>query len=144
MEFDTTELKEGENILFGERVNVHIDSNEKNFSGNFNKISTSDVLSFDNINGVLHVRNRRIGDKIRIHGVNKSVKKLFIDKKIPKEYRNIIPVIFDDEGILYIPFIGISDRAYCNVAVSAKKITTTLNSVKTERWNNAYEKEKQR
>lgn len=144
MEFDTTELKEGENILFGERVNVHIDSNEKNYSGNFNKISTSDVLSFDNINGVLHVRNRRIGDKIRIHGVNKSVKKLFIDKKIPKEYRNIIPVIFDDEGILYIPFIGISDRAYCNVAVSAKKITTTLNSVKTERWNNAYEKEKQR
>ena len=139
LEYDANELKEGENLLFGGRVNLYIESDEKKFTENFNKISTSDVLSFDNINGVLRVRNRRIGDKIRIHGINKSVKKLLIDKKIPKEYRNIIPVLFDDEGIIYIPFVGISDRAFSNRAVDVKKITTIYNSIEAERWNCAYE-----
>ena len=66
----------------------------------------------DKIIGGLKARDRRAGDKIRIHGVNKSIKKLMCDKKIPLDIRGRIPVIYDDEGILAVPFVGISDRAW--------------------------------
>ncbi|MBE6691809.1 MAG: tRNA lysidine(34) synthetase TilS [Ruminococcaceae bacterium] len=142
LEFDETELHYGENSMFGDRVKVVINSKDNKNTENVNKISTTEQLSFDNIKGTLRVRNRRVGDKIKIHGINKSLKKLFIDKKIPKEYRNIIPIILDEEGILYVPFVGISDRAFLKNSDSTITITTLLNTVETERWNKAYEEKK--
>ena len=80
-------LKLGDNEVFGNRVSVRI--NEKCEESNIvNKIFISNLISFDNIKGNICVRNRRTGDKITINGINKSVKKLFIDKKIPKEFFN--------------------------------------------------------
>ena len=58
---------------------------------NINKLYTTAYLSADQIIGKLYVRNRRSGDKIFVNGMNKSLKKLFIEKKIPKEYRDTIP-----------------------------------------------------
>ncbi len=139
--FDDEKIELGDNLLFGDRVSISISNEINEIVENFNKISTSNILSFDNINGSLYARNRRMGDKICIHGVNKSVKKLLIDKKIPKEYRDIIPVILDEEGIIYIPFVGISDRVFPKDNSNLRKITTILNTVHAERWKNAYEKE---
>ncbi len=139
IEFDEVPIDIGYNKLFGDRVALIINSEVKHFE-NINKISISNVISFDNIKGALHCRNRRIGDKILINGMHKSVKKLFIEKKIPKEYRDIIPIIMDSEGIIYIPFVGISDRALCKNGRSITKVTTVLNTVDSERWGNAYEK----
>ena len=59
--------------------------------------------------GSLYARPRREGDKIRIRGMEKSVKKLMCDMKIPLELRARIPVICDDNGILAIPFVGVRD-----------------------------------
>ncbi len=135
--FDPVDISIGENKLFGDRVDVLIDRNKH--LENVNKISITDKLSFDNIVGELSVRNRRIGDKILVHGMHKSIKKLFIEKKIPKEYRDIIPIIFDSEGIIYVPFVAISDRVYPKNSTDIKTITTIFNSIDTERWMNAYE-----
>ena len=138
-EFEECVLKENDNSYFGGRVDIGFYNNFVNCE-NFNKISISDLLSFDSIKGVLRVRNRRTGDKIRIHGINKSLKKLFIENKIPKEYRDIIPIFLDDEGIIYVPFIGVSDRAVPINALDKRQICTVFNTVDKERWNNAYEK----
>jgi hypothetical protein len=64
---------------------------------------------------------------------------LFIEKKIPKEYRDIIPIFFDDLGIIYVPFIGIADRAVCKTIESGTHIKTVLNLIDNERWCSAYE-----
>lgn len=138
-EFEPIKLELGENIIFNNDVLLDICENiDKNKI--FNKLSTTEKLSFDNIVGSLSVRNRRTGDKIKVNNINKSVKKLFIDKRIPKEYRNIIPIIIDDEGIIYIPFVAVADRVKVNKDSKAITINTVFNSVDKERWLSAYEK----
>ncbi len=130
----------GENTVFGDRIIIEISDNEILPCKNFNKISISIKLSFDNISDGLCVRTRKTGDKICIHGMHKSLKKLFIEKKIPKEYRDIIPVFYDDKGIIYVPFVGIADRAFPINSSNIKYVNTVFNSIDKERWNNAYEK----
>ena len=59
--------------------------------------------------GKIVVRSRLPGDRIRLSGGTKSLKKLFIDRKIPAAQRLRIPVIADEEGILGVWGIG-ADR----------------------------------
>jgi len=56
--------------------------------------------------GKLVVRARKSGDTIRLHGGTKSLKKLFIDEKIPAAKRETIPVLADDDGVLAVIGIG--------------------------------------
>ena len=58
--------------------------------------------------GTVTVRSRQAGDAIRLSGGTKSVKKLFIDRKIPAAHRSAIPVICDESGILGIGSIGVN------------------------------------
>ena len=43
--------------------------------------------------GTVRIRPRQAGDSIRLHGGSKSLKKLFIDRKIPAAQRDSVPVI---------------------------------------------------
>lgn len=56
--------------------------------------------------GAIHIRSRQSGDAIRLSGGSKSLKKLFIDRKIPAAERKRIPVLYDDDGILGVYSIG--------------------------------------
>lgn len=56
--------------------------------------------------GEVVVRSRKSGDTIRLYGGTKSLKALFIDKKIPASVRDTIPVVADDEGVLGVWGIG--------------------------------------
>ena len=63
-------------------------------------------------NGTVILRPRQAGDTIRLSGGSKSLKKLFIDRKIPAAQRDQIPVLCDDAGILGVYSIGVNlDRA---------------------------------
>lgn len=138
--FEPVDLNGGTNDIFADRVTVIISDTVYKSDLFVNKIVISQLLSFDNIVGELKVRSRREGDKITVFGVNKSVKKLFNERKIPKEYRDIIPIIYDEQGIIYIPFVGIADRAFPKEKNTAKSVTTVFNTIDKERWSNAYEK----
>ena len=62
--------------------------------------------------GNVFIRSRQSGDAIRLPGGTKSIKKLFIDRKIPATQRDQIPILCDDAGILGIPGISVNlDRA---------------------------------
>ncbi len=50
--------------------------------------------------GTLIVRTRQAGDSIRLSGGRKSLKALYIDRKIPAQERDRIPVVADDAGVL--------------------------------------------
>ena len=56
--------------------------------------------------GALVVRSRQAGDEMRLPGGTKSLKKLFIDKKIPASQRPFVPVLADEEGVLAVYGLG--------------------------------------
>ncbi len=102
------ELCEGHNPI--SQTNSEIFIGNSHNAKNIYKKET--ILYFDSakINGVLFARPRRAGDKIRIGGMSKSLKKLLCDKKIPLDIRSRLPVICDRSGIVAVPFIGVCDR----------------------------------
>lgn len=59
---------------------------------------------------VFYLRSRLPGDEIRLSGGTKSLKKLFIDRKIPASQRHMIPVLADDKGVLAIYHIGVNQN----------------------------------
>lgn len=64
-----------------------------------------------NSRGILIARNKQDGDKIYHGKMTKKLKTLFCDKHIPSHYRDKIPLICDDDGILLIPTIAVRDGA---------------------------------
>lgn len=62
--------------------------------------------------GQLIIRSRQSGDAMKLPGGTKSLKKLFIDRKIPAAARGSVPVIADENSVLCVYGIGIhQDRA---------------------------------
>lgn len=58
--------------------------------------------------GHLILRHRYSGDEMRLTGGTKSLKKLYIDRKIPAAARLQIPVIADDRGVIAVYGIGVN------------------------------------
>lgn len=58
--------------------------------------------------GNITVRSRQSGDTIRLSGGTKSLKKLFIDRKIPAHLRSAVPVIADERGVIAVGGIGVN------------------------------------
>ena len=101
-------LTDGKNSI--PQINAEIitkGSQDENISEN----SISLHFNSAKICGSLVARNRQSSDKIKVNGVNKSIKKLLCDKKIPLEIRYRLPVICDDEGVIAVPFLATADRA---------------------------------
>ncbi len=62
--------------------------------------------------GIVTVRPRAAGDVIKLPGRGtRTLKKLFIDRKIPLTRRPLLPVIADDRGVLAVVGIGADERA---------------------------------
>lgn len=74
--------------------------------------------------GKISIRPRRTGDIIRLCRSNgsKTLKKLFIERKIPASKRALVPVIADDNGPLAIYSLGADSRAAANPGDPVLKI----------------------
>ena len=68
-------------------------------------INTANTFTF-HPQGQLRLRSRRSGDELQLPGGTKSLKKRFIDRKIPAPERPFIPIIEDDAGILAVYGFG--------------------------------------
>ncbi len=123
------------NVKIVNGINEIKEINAKFFYGSQNvyKLSTSVTVNCDNIVGDLFARQRMPGDKIKVFGVSKDVRKELINKKIPLYLRRSIPVFYDKEGIVYVPFIGADDRVF------SKTEQTVLGMICPE-MENSYEK----
>lgn len=58
-----------------------------------------------------HFRPRREGDVIFCGKMNKKIKKLMSEKKLPLSLRNSLPLLVSDEEILWVPSVALCDRA---------------------------------
>ena len=74
-------------------------------------LSTEFPLSCAGICGMIQYRSRRPGDRLRLRGVNRSVKKLFSESGLPVSVRDAVPLLADAQGVLCVPFVGVADRA---------------------------------
>lgn len=76
--------------------------------------------------GAVLVRSRREGDSLRLTGGTKTLKKAFIDRKLPAAQRSGIPVLCDEAGLLGVYAIGVNrDRA----AQSLPAVTITIERI---------------
>lgn len=69
------------------------------------KVFTTDHFTVSPVGKVV-VRSRQPGDKMRLFGGTKTLKELFIDRKIPAAQRMQIPVLADDAGVLGVYGLG--------------------------------------
>lgn len=87
-----------------------------------NNLLLNNLLDCDRIVGSPIIRSRLPGDSIRLfkRGCTKPLTKLYSEYKIPAEERDTLPVIADDEGVIWICGIGVSGR--CAVNEKSKNI----------------------
>lgn len=126
-------LFDGENLLpGGSTVTIGANIGEKLENINFvYKVSTKTLLNTDKIKGNLYARRRAAGDVILHGGMHKSIKKLFCDRGIVPDARVVLPLICDDDGVVYVPFIGVRDgMAYDGTG----ECTSVMVALPTERY----------
>ncbi len=93
-----------------------------NYSEFIHNFSDTDVIDCDTVSGNLVLRTRKAGDVFTFHkrNVTKSLKKLFTEENIPIEIRNKIPVISDDNGVVWVFGFGVTKR--CRVTYQTDNI----------------------
>ncbi len=72
-------------------------------------VNTANVFTVET-DGPIYLESRREGDSITLPGGTKSLKKLFIDRKIPATQRLRIPVVRDGNGVLAVYGIGADEK----------------------------------
>lgn len=82
--------------------------NGKVIKKGFDEGNSNDIcrLCSKEINLPLIIRNRRIGDKMKVKGLNgsKKIKDIFIDKKINSKERDLWPVVVDStNNVVWLP-----------------------------------------
>lgn len=107
-------LEIGENE-FCDNVVVANTLSRKDFFNNYYKM-LENAIDCDKIKGTVLLRSRREGDKIflRKRKVTKSLHKLFIEMKIPSEKRDCVPVLCDEEKILWVGGVGVNGECCVN------------------------------
>lgn len=91
-------LNVGQSVILSTGVEVRCEAAEEGISTPYSFVVCPE--------GPVAIRPRMPGDSITLPGGTKSVKKLFIDRKIPAYERLHIPVAADERGVLGICGIG--------------------------------------
>ena len=68
-------------------------------------INTKGIFTV-NATGAITLRTRQAGDSMRLNVGTCTLKKLFIDRKIPAHQRSYIPVLADEQGVLGVWNVG--------------------------------------
>ncbi len=103
----------GENSVPGRNCKIFVE-NENSASPidaykNIYKIVKRIKISSDIIKNNIWVRNRADGDSIKYGNMTHSVKKILSEKKVPSSCRPDYPVIYDSEGLLFVPPYAVRD-----------------------------------
>ncbi len=101
-------LKFGFNEITGTQFALILSLDEpQNTPEGYSLYSSAEIKALDGYN----VRNRTEGVSILDGGVNKKIKKLMCDKKIPLYDRDTLPLVFCENEIIYAPKCAIADKA---------------------------------
>ena len=107
---ETKKIEIEENVLeeFGIIISLELISADEI---DFNNADIK-YIDYDKVSGELWIRQRKSGDKFSPLGLggSKKLKDYMIDKKIPQDKRNSIPILCDSSGIIWVIGYGLSDK----------------------------------
>ena len=94
----------------------------------FNNLLLNNALDYDKICGKIVLRGRKPSDKIRLKGRNctKSLKKLLNEAKTDEYIRDAIPLISDDNGVVWLYGFGVDE------SVAVDDLTKTVILIENE------------
>ncbi len=74
-------------------------------SGHPGKSTTGDAMDLDRVGGGLRIRGRRKGDRFQPLGMeqSKSLREFMIDARIPRRWRDGLPLLVSERGIVCVP-----------------------------------------
>ena len=101
-----------EDVNYIKEINVEALLSDKPFDKTYSNVYKKSIqvdLSSAIINGKAYLRPKKDGDSIYYGGMTHKLKKLFNDRKIPLEMRKKIPVLCDDNGVVWLPGFGVRD-----------------------------------
>lgn len=77
-----------------------------------NNLLLNNLLDCDRIIGKPVIRTRKEGDRIRLYsrGCTKTLKQLYNENGVPTDMRGSLPVIADDNGVVWVCGIGVAER----------------------------------
>jgi tRNA(Ile)-lysidine synthase len=107
--FKTSVIEIGENTL--EELGISISLELVDVSKVDLKNTDVKYIDFDKLSGELGLRSRKAGDRFSPLGLggSKKLKDYMIDKKIPTDKRDLIPILYDESGIIWVIGYGLSD-----------------------------------
>ncbi len=76
---------------------------------NIYKLSIHKILCSDKIIGSLYMKYRNQGDTYTVGGMTKKIGRMMIDRKLTADEKRLLPLLCDDDGILWMPFGGLRD-----------------------------------
>ena len=85
---------------------------------NIYNLSIHKKTEFDKIKCDFYVRGRTEGDRYRFGGSTRKVKKLFSEKKLSESEKEKVPLVCDNDGIVWIPGFPLRDGASSYPGVS--------------------------
>jgi len=92
-------------VLAGSRIPVAWGGDEPT------RRQSSEEFALEGLRFPLLVRSRRPGDRIRLPGGSRKVKKVLLESRIPPSERHRVPLVVDAEGqVLWIPGFARADR----------------------------------
>jgi len=102
---EETEPMEEVTLEPGQTVELPMLSLRVNY-GPAEEIANTKHIFTVNTQGKLVLRSRQAGDTIRLNAGSRTLKKLFVDRKIPAAMRNLVPVFADERGVVGVGGIG--------------------------------------
>lgn len=130
-------LQNGETSLFDGIVRITLSDGKrvtpKAQSEFVYNLSTEIPLRSEGICGIIQCRSRLPGDRLRRFGVDRDLRKLFPERKIPEYLRPLLPVFCDESGVLFVPFVGTADRVYTKETGTIKWIRVDLDEEKARK-----------
>ena len=107
IEYDIPIEHPGEYLLEnGDKLIVSIEN-----SINFEEKIYTKWFDYDKISTVIRLRSRKEGDYLEVRdGKHKKLKSYFIDEKVPRELRNTIPVLAEENHVIWAVGYRISEK----------------------------------
>lgn len=91
-------------------ITIRVKKTDKNTK--IHNLSTASSITLNDDPGIsagLYWRSRREGDVLVMGGMTRKLRKLYNQKKIPLRLREQMPLLCDEKGILWAPFVGARD-----------------------------------
>ena len=76
---------------------------------NVYKFSIHTCISSAIISNGLYIRSRTDGDKYKYFGITHKLKKVYNDRNVSPMLRDFIPVVCDEQGIVWVPGLSVRD-----------------------------------